>query len=133
MNIVWKYKIEVANKNVFAEIEKERGIKIPDELKNFIMNANAATPSKYNFMAGNVEKVFGAVLSFNRGEADTDSVFAAISTVEDKKLLPFGIDPFGNYICYSLDSKAIVFWDHETNNTTVVCDRLTEFLDSLYN
>lgn len=132
MNIVWKYKTEVSNTNVFTEIEKERDVKIPDELKDFIKETNAATPSKYNFMLGNVEKIFGGVLSFNRNEPDTDSVFIALMAVEDKKLMPFGIDPFGNYICYHLDSKAIIFWDHETDYTDVICNSLVEFLNFLY-
>jgi len=132
MDIVWKYKIELANTNVFSEIEKERNINIPDELKEFIVEANAATPSKYNFMVGNTERVLGSVLSFNHGEEDTDTVFNALASVEDKNLLPFGIDSFGNYICYSLDSGIVVFWDHETGVVSSSKKRLHEFLETLY-
>lgn len=128
----WKYKIDVVNPEVFAEIEKERKITFPDELKELIIEANAATPAKYNFMAGSSEKVLGAVLSFNRNETDTDSVFVALSAVTDTNLLPFGIDPFGNYICYSLSNNKVVFWDHETDGITVVSDSLSAFLNSLY-
>ena len=128
----WKYKIDVVNPEVFAEIEKERKITFPDELKELIIEANAATPAKYNFMAGSSEKVLGAVLSFNRNETDTDSVFVALGAVTDTNLLPFGIDPFGNYICYSLSNNKVVFWDHETDGITVVSDSLSAFLDSLY-
>ena len=42
----WKYKIELDNKGVFSEIEKDRGIKIPKELEELVVNANAATPEK---------------------------------------------------------------------------------------
>lgn len=132
MKIEWKYKIDLANPEVFAEIEKERKISFPDELKKLITEANAATPAKYNFMTGNVEKAFGAVLSFNRNESDTDSVFVALSAINDTNLLPFGIDPFGNYICYSLSDCKVVFWDHETDGVTVVSDSLSAFLESLY-
>lgn len=132
MSIVWKYKIEIADVSVFAEIEKARGIKIPDELRSFIMEVNAATPSKYNFMVGAVEKVFGAVLSFNRGETDIDTVFTALTSIEDKNLLPFAIDPFGNYICYSLKDKKVVFWNHETNRVSPTEKNLRDFLEGLY-
>ena len=132
MKIEWKYKIDVANPEVFAEIEKERKITFPDDLKKLITEANAATPTKYDFMAGSNEKAFGAVMSFNRNETDTDSVFVALSAVTDTNLLPFGIDPFGNYICYSLSNNKIIFWDHETDVITVVSDSLSAFLDSLY-
>lgn len=132
MNIEWKYKIALANADVFAEIEKERNISFPNELKKLIMEANAATPSKYNFMIGNTEKVFGAVLSFNRNESDTDTVFTALNAIKDVNLIPFGIDPFGNYICYSVRDKRIVFWDHESDNVTSISDNLAEFLADLY-
>ena len=71
-------------------------------------------------------------LNVNRNETDTDSVFVALSAVTDTNLLPFGIDPFGNYICYSLSNNKVVFWDHETDGITVVSDSLSAFLDSLY-
>lgn len=132
MAVTWKYKIDIINTSVFDEIGRERGISFPHELSKFIIQTNAATPSSYNFMAGNNERVFGAVLSFNRGEADTDSVFTALSVIDDKNLIPFGIDPFGNYICYSLNDQKIVFWDHETGNITSTESSLTEFVNSLY-
>lgn len=132
MDITWKYKIDVSDNSVFEEISKTRGIIFPEELKDFIIKTNAATPSKYNFMVGNNERVFGAVLSFNHGEKDTDSVFSALKAVNDKNLIPFGIDPFGNYICYSLKDKEIIFWDHETGKSFLAGISLKEYIDSLY-
>lgn len=132
MDITWKYKIGLENENVFANIEKERGITIPDELKKLAVEANAATPSKYNFMVGTTEKVLGAILSFNKGEADTDTVYTALRAIEDKNLMPFAIDPFGNYICYDIKSSTVIFWDHETNGVLTTRKNLAEFLESLY-
>ena len=132
MAITWKYKIELSDTSVFEEIEKERGIILPEELKKLILEANAATPSNFNFMVGNNERVLGAILSFNRGESDVDSAFSAFSAIDDSNLVPFGIDPFGNYICYSLKDGTIVFWDHEMGNTAFAGASLTDFIKSLY-
>jgi hypothetical protein len=132
MDITWKYTTEIQNKNVFSEIEKERNIEIPVELKEFINKTNSGTPSQYNFMLGNIEKVFGAVLSYNKNEEGVDSVFTALEVVKNKDLLPFGIDPFGNYICYSLKEHVIVFWDHENNEVFSTKLGLKQFIDSLY-
>lgn len=132
MDITWKYTTEIQNKNVFSEIEKERNIEIPVELKEFINKTNSGTPSRYNFMLGNIEKVFGAVLSYNKNEEGVDSVFTALEVVKNKDLLPFGIDPFGNYICYSLKEHVIVFWDHENNEVFSTKLGLKQFIDSLY-
>lgn len=132
MAIIWKYKIDVADPNVFEEIASERKISFPTELKDFILNANAATPSNYNFMVGSNERVLGAILSFNRNESDTDTVFTALSVIDDSNLIPFGIDPFGNYICYSLKDNMVVFWDHETGAAYSTGKVLSAFIESLY-
>lgn len=128
----WKYKIDVANQDVFPEIEKKYGITISEELRALILTANAATPSKFNFLLGTTEKVLGAILSFNKGETDTDTVFSALSAIEDRSLVPFAIDPFGNYICYSNNDNKVVFWDHETSGISSTEKDLSAFLESLY-
>ena len=128
----WKYKIDVVNQNVFSEIEENYGITISEELRALILMANAATPSKYNFMLGTTEKVVGAILSFNKGETDTDTVYSALSAIEDRSLVPFAIDPFGNYICYSNNDDEVVFWDHETSGVSPTGKGLSAFLNSLY-
>lgn len=132
MDILWKYKIDVTDRHIFEELEKERNIVLPDDLKVFIMESNAATPSKYRFMVGTIERVLGAVLSFNKGEEDADTVFTALSVIEDKNILPFAIDPFGNYICYLLKENEVAFWDHETGKVSLTGSDLKEFLEKLY-
>ncbi len=132
MSIKWKYKIELRNKAVFKEIEEERNISFPKDLKDFVIEANAATPDKYKVMVGSDERVLGAVLSFNRDDEDVDTAFTAFEAINDVKLIPFAIDSFGNYFCYETDSKKIVFWNHENDKvTSSECD-LKTFIDSLY-
>lgn len=131
----WNYKIDLVDESIFMEIGKARGITFPNALKDLIKEANGATPAQYHFMIGATEHVLGAVLSFNKDEADTDTIFTALEVVEDKDLIPFAIDPFGNYICYSLKNGAIVFWDHENEGDDGVSStgkNLTAFLENLY-
>ena len=47
--------------------------------------------------------ILGGILSFNEEDEQEgiDTVFSAMEAVNDNDLLPFAIDPFGNYICYS--------------------------------
>ncbi len=132
MDMKWNYKIELADESVFGEIEKERGIEIPEDLKKIIIEGNAATPEKYKFIVGSTERVLGAVLSFNKGEEDTDTVFTALDVIENKNLMPFAIDPFGNYICMDIKNNEIVFWDHETDDVYSTEKSITNFFDSLY-
>ena len=128
----WKYKIDIKSASVFNEIEKQYRIKFADELREFITEHNGATPEKYHFMIENTEKVLGAVLSVNQGESDVDTIYSALSCIENSAIIPFAIDPFGNYICYSSATGMIVFWDHETNSVLSSEKNLTEFIDSLY-
>lgn len=132
MDIVWKYKIDVADQKIFEELEQELGIVFPEDLKSLILEANAATPSKCHFMVGALEHILGAVLSFNRNEEDTDTIFTALTAVADKNLLPFAIDPFGNYICLDLKKGEVVFWDHETGSASTTDTSLLDFLAELY-
>ena len=59
-------------------------------------------------------------------------MYPALEAIKDKNLLPFAIDPFGNYICYQLDRKQIVYWDHESDEVTSTGKGLDEFAESLY-
>lgn len=132
MSIIWNYKIDLVDKKIFSDIEKSRKIKIPEELKKLIEDGNAATPEKYKFMLGNVEKVFGAILSFNKGETDTDTVFTALEVIDNKELMPFAIDSFGNYICLNLESMDVVFWEHETGDIVSTEKDMETFMNDLY-
>lgn len=130
MKLDWDYKIDLEDEGVFSNIEKSRDITIPDNLKKLIIAENGASPKRYCFMLGNNEKMFGAVLSFNKDDIDT--VYTALEVVEDRNLLPFGIDPFGNYICLNLDSGEVEFYDYETEKVESTGNKLDAFLESLY-
>ena len=128
----WNYKTVLEDKDIYAVIEGERGIVIPEELRALVKEGNGATPEKYRFMLGTSEKVLGAILSFNREETDTDTVFTALEAIEDRKLMPFAIDAFGNYICLDLGKCEVVFWDHETGDTFSTEKDVKMFMESLY-
>lgn len=132
MENAWKYKIDLKDPQAFAKVETLREIRIPKELRQFIEEHNAATPSNYHFMVGSTERVFGAVLSYDESETEADRVYPALDAIKNKKLIPFAIDPFGNYICYALDKNEVVFWDHETEDVTPTGKNLKQFIENLY-
>lgn len=131
MNIEWKYKIDLAD-NALSEISSKYQVIIPDDLKELLKAANAATPSKTRFMLNVDEKVFGAVLSFNPNEKEADSFESAMNIGFEKNIVPFGIDPFGNYICYNTDNNCILFFDYEEDCFEEISASLGEFLSRLY-
>lgn len=125
----YKYVKELKDNNVFSQIEKERNVKVSNTLRSLIKNANAGSPNRKLCIINKKERIIGSILSFNKG--DTDSVFLAMDVVEDKNLLPFAIDPFGNYFCIN-KQNIVVFWDHETDNIESSKFTLEKFLNSLY-
>ena len=131
MDIEWKYKIELSD-NALSDISSKYQVVIPDDLKELLMIANAATPSKTRFMLKVDEKVLGAILSFNPNEKEADSFESAMNIGFEKNIVPFGIDPFGNYICYNTTDKSILFFDHEEDSLEKVASSLEEFLGMLY-
>lgn len=131
MDIEWKYKIELSD-NALSDISSKYQVVIPDDLKKLLMMANAATPSKTRFMLKVDEKVLGAILSFNPDEKEADSFESAMNIGFEKNIVPFGIDPFGNYICYNTTDKSIMFFDHEEDSLEKVASSLEEFLGMLY-
>lgn len=125
----WKYKVDLIDGSVFDEIEKKYGVKISSGFKRFIKKHNGATPVNYKVKVGEKDRVVGAILSFNKNEKDADSAFLALDGLKGTGLLPFAIDPFGNYFCIK-DGK-VVFWNHETNEITETGKSLSKFASDL--
>lgn len=126
----WKYKIDLNKDNAFFEMKQYYGIELPEELTKLIEAANGASPVKSNIKVNNEEKVFGAILSFNNG--DVDSIGIAMKVVNNKTVIPFAIDPFGNYFCYRIKDGIIVYWNHEEDLFLDTSYSLNELLLSLY-
>lgn len=47
------------------------------------------------------------------------------------KLLPFGEDDSGNFICIGIDDHRIYFWDHEFDGDQVVAENFNDFIERL--
>lgn len=132
--IEWKYVSPLAEGTEVEALEQKYGYELPEDLKECIINHNAGVPSLCVFDVGkNKGLVFGGLLSFN--ESDLDNVYDFIDAFEPDdgnglKMFPFGLDPAGNLLCEQ--NGKIVFYNHETDETTVVSDSFTEFLGKLY-
>ena len=111
---------------------KKYKIIIPDDLKELLKIANAATPSKAKFKLNTEEKLLGAILSCNPNESEADSLDDAMQINFDKNVIPIGIDPYGNYICYNTANEGIMFYDYEIESLEKITTGLEEFLKLLY-
>lgn len=133
-NIVWKYVSPLKDENAIKKIEEKYCFAIPEDLKECIIHNNAGVPSVSTFdLEAKKGMVLGGLLSYNKG--DLDSIYDYIDLFECSeckklKMLPFALDPAGNFIC--IKDNAIVFYDHETDKTQKISNSFTDFLKSLY-
>lgn len=127
----WNYKIDL-QENAIAKDEKALKVTFPEDLKKFIEATNGASPEKYCVKIGDTECVYGGTLSFNPDESEADDVFTANAAINRKNIIPFGIDPFGNYFCYDLTSHQVLFWNHEEDDFKQTHMTLEAFVNSFY-
>ncbi len=113
MNNTWKYVVELTDEDAIQKVESVTDVKAPEGFEKFIRMTNGGSPTKKLVNIGNSEKVIGAVLSFNKNDKNTEDVYLALKILNRKNLIPFAIDPFGNFFCYSGESQTVVFWNHE--------------------
>ena len=134
MAITWKYVSPLKDSSEVDVLELKYCYMLPEDLKECIVKNNAGVPSLSTLDLGeNKEMVFGGLLSFNEG--DVDSIYDYISLFETDdgkglKMFPFALDPAGNFFC--IENGKVVFYDHEMDKTTVICNTFTEFLNMLY-
>ncbi|MBO5609068.1 MAG: SMI1/KNR4 family protein [Eubacterium sp.] len=132
MDNKWNFKIDLENDEVFKAIGEKYGVEFPEALKEFIIQNNAASPDADCIVIDGIERVYGETLSFNEEETEASTFNDAKFAVEDNQYLPFAIDPFGNYFCYSLTTDTIVFYDCEENTYSDSNLNLNEFIRRLY-
>lgn len=130
MSLTWDLVIKV-DESVFEEFKERFGIDVPSDLRELVLAANAGTPSMYHIKDENGrERIFGTLLSYSK--TVQDNVFKAMERETGKRLLPIGVDPFGNYFYENILLGEIVFIDHETGDIFKIADSLDEMLRSLY-
>ena len=71
------------------------------------------------------------LLSFNYGEVENIWDAFNVMQKEASGLVPFAVDPGGNYICFQKNDHKIYLWLHETNTTEYVAESFKDFLNKL--
>ncbi len=132
-NIKWEY-VSPIKENAIEDFESKYNVDIPEDLKKVILKNNGGMPSVSAIDNSNGDTyVFGGLLSFNDGDDDCVYDFVDMFIDEDDRLsmLPFGLDPFGNFYCIK-DNK-VVFYNAEEDTTELMADSFSDFVDGLYN
>ena len=135
-NITWNYVNKLSNREEIGELESMLNKSLPVDYTECILENNGGYPSLHVFETETgMNRVFGGLLSLI--EDDDDNIHDAYSTVSDRldreDVLPFAVDPAGNYICFdfSANPASVVFWEHETNNLDKVSDTFNALINML--
>lgn len=132
--IEWKYVSPIKNEADIDVLEIKYHYALPADLKKCIVKNNGGMPNPSKFDAGgSINRIFGGLLSFN--ESDTDNIYEFINlfALQDGsglKMFPFGLDPFGNFYC--IKDNNIVFYNHESDKSEVICESFSRFINLLH-
>ena len=128
----WKYVKKLEDINELKNFEFENSCKLPADLEKCVVYNNGGRPEKKVFDTDTSEgRMFKRLLSFNYGEAENIWDAYNVMQKEDADLIPFAIDPGGNYICFKRTNHKIYLWLHETNTAEYVAESFKDFLDKL--
>jgi hypothetical protein len=132
--------------NELSNFEVSYNLRLPNDYKEFLIKHNGGSPNKIFFRKNNADLVVDIFLSLSKEEYSIEKYYANM-VIEDKelpeKILPIGIDAFGNIICISCrdeDFGKVYFWDHEEDwdhedpndiELRLLADNLSFILDNL--
>ena len=110
------------------EFEIAREIKIPKQLKQFLLKYNGGETPDTSFSCGGESS---DIVAFY-GLGDVKYSYNGVDIHDNNKdsLLPIACDSFGNDILIGLTSGEIYFRDHETNNFTKLAQDLRTFIEN---
>lgn len=110
------------------DFENARGIKLPEQLKLFLIKYNGGETPNTSFSLNNVSS--DIVAFYGIGEVTYSYNEIEIFECNDEKLLPIAFDSFGNDILISLDFGKIFFRDHETDDFIALAEDLRTFMQA---
>ncbi|PED05041.1 SMI1/KNR4 family protein [Bacillus pseudomycoides] len=117
-NLEWKYADDPVTEEIVKKIGHSMGIKFPKDYIDCAKVNHGANVIPYCFDVEGIERVFGSLLSFD--EESSDYIVKDYNNYRatlPNGVVPFGIDPAGNLICFDYKSHKedpiVVFWEHE--------------------
>jgi len=126
----WLYVKPVTDKNNIENIELKYNIKIPDYLKEIIIEHNGGRPLKNIFNTNkSKERVFKNLLSYNKEDKDNIYMY---DNLFYKGYIPFALTPSGDLICINFEKLSVELYLHESDTFEWICNDIKEFINSLY-
>lgn len=130
----WKYVKELQSVDLIDDYEGFVKYVFCDSFRKCVIANNGGRPSKRVFDTDKAkERELKSFLSFNRKDRETVWKIYEWSKEElTNKYIPFGIDNFGNLICFDAKNDKIVFVNHEDMSIETIADSFDNFMSHLY-
>ncbi len=93
------------------EVENRFGFRFPQELRLLYLHYNGGRPENDRFVDDNGQCIIHDILPIKHGGRPRGTLERTIQLVKCERhllpdyLVPFAIDPFGNYYCFSVRSE----------------------------
>ena len=136
-NLTWKYGNQLNKSFDFGEIENSMKLKLPDDFKQCVLSHNGArpTPNAIKMQSGEIFVINRLLPADLESKNNIVNIARNLNSEGTIQLVPFGVDSFGNYFCFSYEGtvlNSVVFYEHESSSLPVrICDNFTEFLENL--
>ena len=111
--IVWKYVKPLINASLATDFWKKYNVQLPTSLEHCLISNNGGRPSVFLFDTNlRKEYVFQSLFSYNA--MDKCNIYNVYpGEFKNTSLFPIGIEASGNIVCYDMDIKKYVLWNHE--------------------
>lgn len=130
----WKYIKKLKSIDLIDDFECLVKYVFCDEFRKCVIANNGGRPSKRTFDTDKVkERELKSFLSFNKEDRETVwKIFDWNKEELANKYVPFGIDNFGNLICFDANNDKIVFVNHEDMSVEAIAENFDGFMSGLY-
>lgn len=129
----WKYVKPLESIKLIEDFECMTKYVFGDSFKKCVLNYNGGKPTLEIFdTETSKERAIKALLSFNHKDRETVwKIFEWNKEDLVNQYIPFGIDNFGNLICFDANNDHIVFLNHEDKHIEFVASNFDDFLNLL--
>ena len=122
-----------------SEIENRLGLRIPPDIRAHYLRYNGGSPTRYLFKRGDRTFVFQEFLPFRFGDYRVEDAFYDLKTSQGllpANLVPFAIDPGGDFFCFCEQTGEIYFFVVEQGKTPdqakcYLANSLAELIDGM--
>ena len=128
----WKRARPTDQFDMLSLIAQRQKVELPKEYVEIAMNHNAAIPHPNTFLVDGEEYSWERLISID--PAETFNIKSACGQFDEgSHIFPFGIDSFGNYLCFCDESTfTVAFYFHEEDRFVNLASSFSQFLQSLY-